>query len=49
MRQSNPIIVQNKVNMRPTNVIRASFDQPEKGISERKFVMIMLGLLGTGY
>ena len=45
MRQNNPIIVNNKVKMRPTNVIRASFDQPEEGIFECKVVVVMLGLL----
>jgi predicted secreted protein len=49
MRQNSPIIVHNKVKMRPTKAIRASFDQPEEGIFEYKVVVVMLGLLGTGW
>lgn len=44
MRQNNPMIVQNKVRMRPTKAIRASFDQPE-GIFEYKVMVVILGFV----
>ena len=49
MRQTNPVIVQDKVKMRPTRVIMASFDQSEEGVCEYKVVVVCWDCWAIGY